>query len=839
MAAHICAAATATDTGWSIRQPAAFTGTVTFTLTITNTAITTFSNVIGGVGHIRIDAGPTGVVNFFGISSYSGGTTIVSGTVTVNSDRSLGVGLLTLSGGALQANAAVTLPNPILVNGPASISGGSTLTITGGVTLLEPTNSIAVRNNALTTFTNVINGAGQVILNAAAGTLSLPAINTYTGGTAVAAGTLLAHNALSFGTGPLHFNGGRFLPTVALTFANPWTADGDAVIDAAHDLSFTGFGNLLGTSNLTIRNNAVVTLTHSAFVNITGTGRITKLDGGTLVLTSNSDFQGGVTLIGGTLRVGHNNALGTGLFTFGGGTLRADTPVTLSNSVNVIAPATIGGTVNLGMGGTGTTNLAAAGVLIVTNTAQTTLNQTISGPGSLVVSAGTVSLTGNNTYTGLTNVTAGLLLILGSQASSPVSVTGGALGGTGTTGPVTVLGGTLQPGLSPGLLRAGGNVNLSSASRLILELNGVQAGTGYDRVAVNGVLDLNSDGALGSLLDLRAGFLPELETSFTVLQATGGIRGTFQGLPEGSLVIAGNLTFRITYRGGPSGADVVLTRVLTNSTLVLVSSPNPSNPGQPVTFTAEVAAAGGATGTPTGTVTFQVGQTVLGTVALVNGRATLVTNVFTAGEYVITATYSGDGSFTPAGPATLTQRVATDASIQINRRYVAQLYRDMLGREADTAGMNAFVQILDENEATRTQVVLAIMNSQEYREKVVRDLYVKVLGRDVDSVGLAGWSSFLAQGGTEDRRSSSRSRAAAPTRASWKPSTASFSGVRSITLVSSSGPPACRPVPLGAPSRKRSWPAKRPTASKSRTSTGSICAGPPTPTASMALWPPY
>src|SRR5262249_49407270 len=156
---------------------AIFTGQVTFTLTISNTAITTFTNVISGVGAIRIDAGATGIVNFFGVSSYSGGTTLLSGTITVNSDRSLGVGVVTLNGGAIQANAAVTLPNAILVNGSPSITGSNNLIITGGVTLLAPANTFTIRNNAVTTFTNVINGSGQIALNAPTGTLNLPAVN--------------------------------------------------------------------------------------------------------------------------------------------------------------------------------------------------------------------------------------------------------------------------------------------------------------------------------------------------------------------------------------------------------------------------------------------------------------------------------------------------------------------------------------------------------------------------------------------------------------------------------------------------------------------------------------
>lgn len=732
--------------------PGTFTGSVTFTLTIRNSASTTFSNVISGVGAIRIEAGVGGIVNFFGVNTYSGGTTLSTGTITVNSDRSLGVGTVFLNGGSVQANANVTLPNVILVNGNPEIGGTGNLTVTGSVTLLEPTNIFTVRNLAVVTFTNVINGSGRIGLNSATGTLNLPAVNTFTGGIVLTAGTLVASNNLSFGTGLLALNGGRLLPTRVLTLANAFTVGGAPVLDAAFDLAFTGFGNLLGTSNLTVRNNAIVSFTHSAFINMTGTGGITKLDGGTLVLTSNSDYRGGVTLNAGVLRVGHNNALGTGTFTFNGGTIQADTPVTLPNTVNVNGAGTVGGITSLTFGGTGTTTLAGTAQLILANTATTTINQIIRGAGALVVTGGTAVLNGANTYTGMTTVNGGTLLVNGVQPASAITVNSADLGGTGTTGPVTLRGSNLRPGVGPGVFRASGNVSLNSTSTFVVELAGATAGVGgFDQQVVTGTVDLNSDGGAGSGLELVPSFAPAIGGSFTILQTTAGVRGTFRGLPEGSLAQVGDLSFRITYRGGASGTDIVLTRVLTNSTVALVTSLNPTNPGRAVTFTATVAGSGGATGVPTGTVTFMEGQNLLGIVPLVNGRATVTTNTLTVGSFLITASYSGDGNFTPGGPTQLTQSVAPDLGLPVNQRFVSQLYRDLLGREADPAGLAAFQRLLDQNQLTRAGAVQAIQGSQEYRDRVVRDLYRRILGREADPLGLAGWSAFLGQGGTSDR----------------------------------------------------------------------------------------
>jgi hypothetical protein len=75
------------------------------------------------------------------------------------------------------------------------------------------------------------------------------------------------------------------------------------------------------------------------------------------------------------------------------------------------------------------------------------------------------------------------------------------------------------------------------------------------------------------------------------------------------------------------------------------SSLNPSITSDTVTFTATVTALRGVGTMPSGSVTFQDGSTVLGTVPLSNGTAALAVSNLSAGTHVITATYSGDSSF--------------------------------------------------------------------------------------------------------------------------------------------------------------------------------------------------
>jgi hypothetical protein len=98
-----------------------------------------------------------------------------------------------------------------------------------------------------------------------------------------------------------------------------------------------------------------------------------------------------------------------------------------------------------------------------------------------------------------------------------------------------------------------------------------------------------------------------------------------------------------------------------SSTTTLTSSASPTAYGQSVTFTATVS--GGATGTPTGTVTFKDGSTALGTGTLnASGQATLATSTLAAGSHSITAVYGGDSNFAGSTSSALTQTVNQDGT---------------------------------------------------------------------------------------------------------------------------------------------------------------------------------
>ena len=142
-----------------------------------------------------------------------------------------------------------------------------------------------------------------------------------------------------------------------------------------------------------------------------------------------------------------------------------------------------------------------------------------------------------------------------------------------------------------------------------------------------------------------------------------------------SSLTVGSHVITATYNGDGVPDDNYLGSVSPNftqivnksSTTTLVgSTPNPSNYGQPVTLTATVAGAG--TGTPTGSVTFKLGSTVLGTGVLnASGVASYVTTAFQlpGGAQTITAVYGGDSNFVGSTGTTIQNVNAIASSTSI------------------------------------------------------------------------------------------------------------------------------------------------------------------------------
>jgi hypothetical protein len=100
------------------------------------------------------------------------------------------------------------------------------------------------------------------------------------------------------------------------------------------------------------------------------------------------------------------------------------------------------------------------------------------------------------------------------------------------------------------------------------------------------------------------------------------------------------------------------------ATVSLTASANPAARGSNVLFTATVSAPNDA-GTPTGSITFTDGTTMLGNVALTGGVATLSTSTLAGGQHTITATYSGDATFTGGAFASLVETISAAATTTV------------------------------------------------------------------------------------------------------------------------------------------------------------------------------
>ncbi len=135
-------------------------------------------------------------------------------------------------------------------------------------------------------------------------------------------------------------------------------------------------------------------------------------------------------------------------------------------------------------------------------------------------------------------------------------------------------------------------------------------------------------------------------------------------VPAGTLGV-GTFTVSFTYGGDANYLAAATPATYTVGigkavpALVLASSANPALGLAPVTFTATASGTGG---TPTGSVGFYDGTTLLGTAALASGQATFTLATLAPGTHAITAAYAGDANFTSLTSAVLSQVIQQLAS---------------------------------------------------------------------------------------------------------------------------------------------------------------------------------
>lgn len=239
---------------------------------------------------------------------------------------------------------------------------------------------------------------------------------------------------------------------------------------------------------------------------LTGSGGLTKLGVGTLVLFGANTYTGATAVDDGTLLQGTAG----GFASASAYTVASGATLDFSGFSTTIASLAGAGNVALG-----SAILTAGG-----DNSSTAFSGVISGGGGLTkVGTGRINLTGINTYSGATRVDAGTLSVNGSIANSAVIVNSdGTLGGNGTVGSTSVNGGTLAPGNSIGTLTVSGSLTMTAASTYLVQVSGATS----DKTIVTGIAGIGGKVVVDPLTRLSA------TTTYTIMTA-GTVSGTFSG----------------------------------------------------------------------------------------------------------------------------------------------------------------------------------------------------------------------------------------------------------------------------------------------------------------------
>jgi autotransporter-associated beta strand protein len=277
---------------------------------------------------------------------------------------------------------------------------------------------------------------------------------------------------------------------------------------------------------------------------------LTKQGTGTLILDGSSTFSGGVTLSGGTLRLTTGAAAGSGAVTQtdASSVLEIDTLDTITNSLSVYQVAFLQGAT---LSGAVAVNNAG---FDVAEGESATISGDMDGEGGVTkTGSGLLTLTGDNSYTGAVQVSAGTLELASTTggaaaATTAVSVAGGAIlllsqtDQVNDSATVSLSGGTIQR--AGGVSEVFGTLTLTTDS--FLDFGTGAAGTlSFGAYTPSSLLTVENFGVgnvltFGSNLTgtINNGSLFSFDNSFN--SAWDGGTGTFTitAIPEPSTVLA-------------------------------------------------------------------------------------------------------------------------------------------------------------------------------------------------------------------------------------------------------------------------------------------------------------
>ncbi len=456
------------------------------------------------------------------------------------------------------------------------------------------------------------------------------------------------------------------------------------------DFTFVGSNPLnMGSGAVTLGGNRAVTTSASTLtINgaVSGAFSLTKAGAGTLALGGANTFSGGTTLSAGQLNINNATALGTGRFTIGGGSIDNTTSgsITLSNNNTESwnGDFTFIGTKPLNLG-TGAITLGSSRTVTVSASTLTVggaLGDSGQGYGLTKAGSGTLLLNAANTYSGSTNINAGIVQLGNTNAAQNTFVTIGAnnglafttainnftLGGlagnanetltdVGSNAIALTEGGNGSNSIYSGLLSGSGSLKVNGGA---LTLTGANTFSGGTLVAA-GQLNINNATAIGSgALTINSGTIDNTSGGTITLgnnnvQTWGGnfiFGGTNDlNLGAGAVTLTSNRTVTTTAgtltEGGIIGGAFSLTKLGSGALKLTGNS----------TFSGGVTIGGGSlladnssgSGAGSGAVTVNSGATLGGTGTIsgavtVNSGGTLTpgdggTAIFNTGTLVLSS----------------------------------------------------------------------------------------------------------------------------------------------------------------------------------------------------------
>lgn len=513
--------------------------------TLTLTGVDTNDNTLAGA--LGDNGGATA------LTKSGAGKWILTGTNTYS-------GVTTIAAGMLQIGAGGDSGSPgtgnIIDNGALVFKRAGTLTVTGA-----------------------ISGTGSVT-NDGTGTVILAANNSYIGGTTINGG------ALQIGNGE---------PTGSLSGESPIVDNGTLIFNSTAPFTLAGFNAVIsGTGNVWVRGPGLVKAignnTYSGWTTIdagatfqpcegnqgqllssvvtnNGTLKLVRQDFGPPVFTYSNNIVGTGRVVKDVNNFNQGEVLFTGANTYTGGTIIAGGGIVLGDGAIPGAGSLAGDVIftNSPVQDTlRTLQFNRPDDFIFTNNIIGAVTGSPVGNSGVVIQngAGTVTLTGNNTYTGGTTINSGT-----------VQVGNGGTSGSIGTGPVTDAGVLIwnrsDDATFAGVISGAGSVAKMGAGTLTLTATNTYTGT---TTVTNGTLIVNGDNSAGSTTVNRGGLGGTGAFAGTVILdpgttfAPGASAGSVGTLTINSdLSLGGNLAIDVNKSLSPPNDRVVVSGNLNNT----------------------------------------------------------------------------------------------------------------------------------------------------------------------------------------------------------------------------------------------------------------------------------